>query len=87
MCGLGSLQPCPTLCDPIDCSLASSCVHRTLQVRTLDWVAIPSPRGSSLPRDQTRVTGMDGCLLYPALDVGSLPLVPPGKSFDLGLGL
>ena len=62
-----SLQSCFTLCDPIDCSLPSSSVHKTLQVRILEWVAMPSSRGSSLPRDRTHVTGIDGCLLYPAL--------------------
>ena len=35
-----SLQSCPTLCDPIDGSPPGSPVHRTLQARTLEWVAI-----------------------------------------------
>ena len=35
-----SLQSCPTLCDPIDCSLPSFSVHGILQARTLEWVAI-----------------------------------------------
>ena len=38
-----SLQSCPTLWDPIDCSLPGSSVHGILQGRTLEWVAIPSP--------------------------------------------
>ena len=38
---------CPTLCDPGDYSPSSSSVHRILQARILDWVAIPSFRGSS----------------------------------------
>ena len=46
-----SLQSCPTLCDPMDCSLPGSSVHGTLQARTLEWVAISSSRGSSRPRD------------------------------------
>ena len=62
-----SLQSCLTLCDPIDCSLPSSSVHRTLQARILEWVAIPSSRGSSLPRDRTHTAGIDGSLIYPAL--------------------
>ena len=37
----------PTLCDPKDCSLLDSCVHEVSQARTLEWVAISSPRGSS----------------------------------------
>ena len=36
----GSLQSCPTLCDPIDCSPPGSAVPRILQARTLEWVAI-----------------------------------------------
>ena len=35
-----SLQLCPTLCDPVDGSPPGSSVHRTLQARTLEWVAI-----------------------------------------------
>ena len=35
-----SLQSCPTLCDPIDGSLAGSPVPGILQARTLEWVAI-----------------------------------------------
>ena len=46
-----SLQSGPTLCDPIDSSPPSSSVHRTLQARTLEWVAISFSRGSSWPRD------------------------------------
>ena len=41
------LQSCLTLCEPIDCSLPSSSVHGILQARILEWVAIPSSRGSS----------------------------------------
>ena len=47
------LQSCPTLCDPMDCSLPSSSVHGNLQARVLEWVAISASRGSSLLRDGT----------------------------------
>ena len=33
-----------TLCDPVDCSLPGSSVFGILQVRTLEWVAMPSSR-------------------------------------------
>ena len=33
-------QSCPTLSDPIDCSLPGYSVHGILQARTLEWVAI-----------------------------------------------
>ena len=35
-----SLQLCLTLHDPMDCSLPDSSVHRILQARILEWVAI-----------------------------------------------
>ena len=36
---------------PVDCSLPGSSVHGILQARILEWVAMPSTRGSSPPRD------------------------------------
>ena len=48
------LQSCLTLCDPMDCSPPGSSVHRILQARILEWVAMPSFKGSSWPRAQTR---------------------------------
>ena len=39
-------QSCPTLCDPMDCT-----VHGILQARILEWVAFPFSRESSQPRD------------------------------------
>ena len=33
-------QSCPTLCDPMDCSLPGSSVHGIFQARILEWVAI-----------------------------------------------
>ena len=51
-------QSCPTLCNPMDCSPQDASVHGIFQARILEWVAISSSRGSSLPRDWTC------CLLY-----------------------
>ena len=48
-----SLQPCLSLCNPKDCSPPGSSVHGILQAKILEWVAIPSSRGSSWPRDRT----------------------------------
>ena len=45
-------KSCPTLCDPMDCSLPGSSVCRISQARILYWVAISSSGGSSPPRDQ-----------------------------------
>ena len=44
------------LCDPLGYSPSGSSVHGILQARTLDSVAMPSSRGSSRPRDGTRVS-------------------------------
>ena len=48
-------QLCPILCDPVDYT-----VHRILQARILEWVAFPSSRESSQPRDQTQVSRIAG---------------------------
>ena len=40
----------------MDCSPPGSSVHGILQARTLEWVAVPSSRASSQPRDQTHVS-------------------------------
>ena len=50
-----SLQSCPTLCSPVDCSPPDSSVRGLLQARTLEWVAMPFSRASSPPRDRTHV--------------------------------
>ena len=40
-------QSCPTVCDPMDCSLPGSSVHGIFQARILEWVAISFSGGSS----------------------------------------
>ena len=54
------LQSWPTLCDPMDCSPPGSSVHGILQARILEWVAMPSSRGSSQSTDQTQVSCIAG---------------------------
>ena len=49
-------QRCPTLCDLVDCNPPRYSVHGILQARLLERVAIPFSRGSSWPRDRTRVS-------------------------------
>ena len=44
-------QPCPTFCNPMDCSPPGSSVHGISQARMLEWVAISFSRGSSRTRD------------------------------------
>ena len=40
-------QSCPTLCNLMDCSLSGSSVHGILRARILEWVVMPSSKGSS----------------------------------------
>ena len=68
-----SLQSCLTLCDPMDYSLPGSSVHGILQARILEWVAMPSSRGSSPPRDRTQVS-CGSCIAG-----GFFTAEPPGK--------
>ena len=71
------LQSCLTLCDPMDYSPPGSPVHGILQVRILEWVAMPSSR-ASFPTQ-----GLNPHLLsLLRWQVGSLPLAPPGKPFS-----
>ena len=48
-------QLCSTLWGPMDYSLPGSSVHGILQARILEWVAVPSSRGSSWPSGRTQV--------------------------------
>ena len=61
-------QPCPTLCNPMDCRPPGSFVHAILQARILEWVATPFSRDLPDP----------GITLWsPALQEVSLPYEPP----------
>ena len=66
MCVCLVAQSCLTLCNPTDCGPPGSSVHRILQARILEWVAMPSSRGSSQPR-------------APTLKAASLSVEPPGR--------
>ena len=48
------------LCDPMECGLPSSSVHEIFQARILEWVAMPSSRKSSRPREGTHVSHIAG---------------------------
>ena len=71
-----SLQPRPTLCNPIDGSPPGSSVSGILQAKAMDWVAMPSSRASSQPRDLTQVSHSAG---------NSLPSEPQGKPKNTGV--
>ena len=53
-------QSCPTLCDPMECSLPDSSIHGIFQARVLEWVAISFSRGSSWPSNRTWVSRIAG---------------------------
>ena len=50
-------QSCPTLHDPMVCSLPGSSIHGIFQARVLEWGAMPFSRGFSSPQ------GLNPCLL------------------------
>ena len=53
-------QSSSTLCDPMDCSPQPPLSMGVLQARIVEWVAMPSSRGSSQPRDWTQVSHIAG---------------------------
>ena len=64
---------CVQLCNPMDCSLPGFSVLGIFPARILEWVAMPSSRGSSQPRDRT-------CISYISCIAGvSLPLSHQGS--------
>ena len=64
-------QSCPALCDPMDCSPPGTSVHGILQAIVLEWVAMPSSRGSYRPKDQTWVSCVGRQILYHLSHQGS----------------
>ena len=74
-----SLQSCLTLCKPVDCSLPGTSVHEILQARILEWVAISSSKGSSQPRDWTRISWVSWCLEVNYMDACNLLWKAPQK--------
>ena len=68
-----SLQSCPTVCDPMDCSLPGSSVQWYSPGRILEWVVMPSSRGSSQPWNWTWVS----CVSY--IIGGFFTSEPPGN--------
>ena len=63
VCVYSDAQSCPTFCEPMDCTPPGSSVHGILQARMLEWVAISFSRGSSQPRNRTRMSCIAGGLL------------------------
>ena len=53
-------QSCPALCNPVNGRPPGSSVHRILQARILEGLAVPFSRGSSWPTDRTQVSCIAG---------------------------
>ena len=53
-------QSCPTLCNPMDCSLPGSSIHEIFQARVLEWGAIAFSTGNQwdAPKAATPATGI-----------------------------
>ena len=49
-------QLCPTLCDPVDCSLPGSSVHGVFHAEILEWAILYSSKWSSGPWDWTCIS-------------------------------
>ena len=78
-------KSCPTVCDPMDCSLPGSSIHGILQARILEWVATAFSRGQ-------RIIPFSGDFPHPGVKPGfpmwqtdSLPSEPPGKLLSFPL--
>ena len=55
------VQSCPTLCDPMDCSLPGSSAHGIFQARVLDWGAIAFSNWTQMKEEQI-VNLMEDCV-------------------------
>ena len=62
VCMLSRFSQLVKLCDPIDCGPLGSSVHGILQARMLEWIAMPSPRGSSRARDHRTSVSYVSCI-------------------------
>ena len=64
---------CPTLCDPWTVAHQAPLPTGILQARILEWIVMPSFRGSFRLRDRTQVS---------LIAVDSLLSEPPGKPIN-----
>ena len=80
LCCAKLLQLYMTLCDPMDHNLPGSSVHGILQTRVLEWVVMPSSRGSSRSRDRTCISYVS-CIGRPVLCPWEVPPISLGLAF------
>ena len=75
-------QSCPTLRDPMDCSLPGSSIHGIFQARVLEWVAIAFS-------EKSREISLNTDTTFQRQERGYCPIVPGTKTFKwvLSFGL
>ena len=66
-------QSCPTLSDPMDCSLPGSSVHGIFQARVLEWGAIAS---SDINRMIAPNVTKDGAISEDSVSAGYIRALP-----------
>ena len=74
-CVCSVTQSCPTLCDPMDCSLPGSSIRGIFQQEY--WSGLPFPTPEDLPHPEIEPVS----LTSPALAGGFFTTVPPGKPY------
>ena len=77
LCCVYLLKSYLTLCNPWTIAHQTPLSMGILKARIPEWIAMPSSRRSSQPRDHSR---------SPTLPVDSLPSETPGKSKNTGVG-
>ena len=70
-------QSCPTVCDHVPVPRQAPLYMGILEARMLEWVAMPSSRGSSKPKDQTQISHIAGRFFT---------FWPTGKPKNTGVG-
>ena len=76
-----SLPLCPILCNLMDCSPPHSSGHGDSPGKNMEWVVMPSSRGSSWPRDQTHISCVTGGLF--TTESPGKPLLWPRRHSNL----
>ena len=78
------VQSCPTLGDPVDCSLTGSSVQGILQARILEWVPFPSPGDLANPGIKPWSPALEADALTSEPYRGSpVSVLPPSKGNQL----
>ena len=85
--GAKSLQSYPTLCDPMNFCPPGSSVYGILQARILEWVAMPSSKGSTFPEAPALQGGFFTTEPLRKPKIPSLPAIPEPQRWASMVGL